>query len=159
MDDETEIRPAAANDADAIRRLLIEFGYEAGDLAHVDDRLRAKQLEPGPCVFVCERNGDVIAVGSINITDVLERPAPQARVGILIVRPAERGRGVGRALVAQLERAARDSGCSRIDLTSAHTLTEAHAFWTALGYQQTGARFAKTLAEESAWPSRADTST
>jgi GNAT superfamily N-acetyltransferase len=54
---------------------------------------------------------------------------------LLYVSPDARFRGVSKALLARLERAARELGCSKVTLTSSATALQ---FYLAAGYAQTG---------------------
>ena len=75
---------------------------------------------------------------------------PSGRLIALVVAERFRRRGVARALVRRAEVEARALGCSRIILTSADHREDAHAFYLAAGYEQTGRRFAKDLDAEAA---------
>jgi GNAT superfamily N-acetyltransferase len=57
----------------------------------------------------------------------------------MFVTAAERGRGHGRALLAELERRARDAGCERVRLYTTEVLREARALYRAEGYRPVGA--------------------
>jgi GNAT superfamily N-acetyltransferase len=71
--------------------------------------------------------------------------APAARLTALVVRDDARGRGVARALVATVEEEARRAGCDRLHVTTANHRADAHAAYRALGFEDTGRRFAKPL--------------
>lgn len=55
----------------------------------------------------------------------------------MYVRPAARGRGVGRALLAALEDEARAAGLEELVLHTTDALVEAHALYAAAGYRTT----------------------
>lgn len=57
-------------------------------------------------------------------------------VNYLAVDPAHRGRGVGRALMAEGERLLRDLGCPKLNLQVRGDNTEAAAFYERLGYER-----------------------
>jgi ribosomal protein S18 acetylase RimI-like enzyme len=76
---------------------------------------------------------------------LIHRDLPVGRITAMVVRSDRRGSGVGRRLVAELEEIARRDGCGRIDLTSRHVRQEAHAFYRALGFEETSRRFVKDL--------------
>ncbi len=60
-----------------------------------------------------------------------------AEIAVVIVHPAHRRRGVGRTLVAAAETWARQSDRARLLMRTDVVRTPAHAFFVALGYQQT----------------------
>jgi GNAT superfamily N-acetyltransferase len=68
-----------------------------------------------------------------------------AYITALVTAAAARGRGVGRALVAEAVEWARREGCVRISVTSAEHRADAHAFYPACGLPYTGRRFGTTL--------------
>ncbi|MFJ5266340.1 GNAT family N-acetyltransferase [Streptomyces sp. NPDC088387] len=63
----------------------------------------------------------------------------------LVTAPAARGRGVGRALLAELERRGGAAGCVRVELDSGVTNQTAHRFYHATGLTITALHFAKDL--------------
>jgi GNAT superfamily N-acetyltransferase len=62
------------------------------------------------------------------------RTQPFGVVENVIVRRDRRGRGVGRALLAQVEQLARAQDCTKLMLMSAVDRTEAHAFFRRCGF-------------------------
>jgi GNAT superfamily N-acetyltransferase len=76
---------------------------------------------------------------------VLQRDAPAARLTALVVREDARGRGVAPALGAAGEAAAREAGCDHLHVTTANHRADAHAAYRALGFEDTGRRYAKRL--------------
>lgn len=119
------IRPALAADAGAIAALLRELGW----FAHLDAMTPAQTSEhvarqlglcqEGAChlVLVAEAGGgQVMAYGSAHWLPYLFKAGPEAYVSELFVKEAWRGRGVGGALLAALEREARRRGCSQLML-------------------------------------------
>ena len=111
----------------------------------MEARLEALGQDPQAVVLVAEAHGRVVGLASGAATLLLEYPAPQLPLHSLVVDPDHRRRGVARALVAEVEARARNLGCFRVELTSARTLTAAHAFWQAAGYVETGRRFVRLL--------------
>ena len=62
----------------------------------------------------------------------------EAEVKRLFVDPQVRGRGIGRALLAQLERAAKRAGVSLLQLETGVKQPEALALYRAFGYLERG---------------------
>lgn len=90
-------------------------------------------------------DGELLGLAALQIMHVLQRDAPAARLTALVVREDARGRGVARALVAAVEAAARAAGCDQLHVTTANHRADAHAAYQALGFEDTGRRFAKTI--------------
>jgi ribosomal protein S18 acetylase RimI-like enzyme len=61
-------------------------------------------------------------------------------IGLLLVDGRQRRHGHGRAITTALEDRFRDEGADRVGLAVLEDNTEALAFWTALGYQETDRR-------------------
>ena len=139
------IRDARADDAPAVARLLTELGYPS-DAGAVDERLERLQVV-GDRVLVAEVDGDVVGVAHLQVTPALERDRPAAKLGVLVVDAARRGRGIGRALVEAAEAEARLRGCELLFLTTAERREDAHAFYERVGLEQTGRRYSRTLSE------------
>ena len=97
----------------------------------------------GDRVVVAELDGSVAGLAHLQVTPALERERPAAKISALVVDEAHRGGGVGRALVEELEREARARGCELLYLTTAARRTGAHAFYSQVGLEETGERFAK----------------
>jgi GNAT superfamily N-acetyltransferase len=81
------------------------------------------------------------------VTPALERDAPVARIGALVVDEALRGQGVGRALVEAVELEARLRGCELLYLTTSERRDDARAFYERLSFEPTGRRYSRTLSE------------
>jgi GNAT superfamily N-acetyltransferase len=75
----------------------------------------------------------------------LEYDQPAGKLSAIVVDKTHRGRGVGKALVKALEAEARSRGCCLIFLTTAERRADAHAFYSRLGFEHTGRRYAKSL--------------
>ena len=139
------IRPAEAADAGAIARLLGVLGYP--DVADaVALRLATVAAAGGVTVVALDAPGDLVGVASVARCVWLHRARPVALLTTLVVQPASRGHGVGRALVAHVEELARAWGCEAIELTSNDMRVDAHRFYERLGFASRSRKFAKRLA-------------
>jgi GNAT superfamily N-acetyltransferase len=139
------IRDARPADADAIARLLTQLGYptETEAVASRLDRL----LIVGDRVVVAEVDGAVVGLAHLQVTPAIERDRPAAKLGALVVDEAQRGHGIGRALVEAMEAEARRRGCELLYLTTAERRDDAHAFYERVGLEHTGRRYGRTLSE------------
>ena len=107
------LRTATAADARAIQDLLERSGLPTSDLSTAR-----------PEFLVAESAGQIAGIGA------LERFGDAALLRSVAVEPRRRGSGVGRVIVAELERRARAAG---IDALVLLTLT-ARDFFARLGY-------------------------
>lgn len=111
------IRAGTTADLPVIRSLLLAAALPVEDL-----------MDSAPIEFlVAEDRG--VAVGAIG----LERHGSSGLLRSLVVAPAQRERGLGRALVRAVEERATRAGCTRLVLLT----STAKAFFEALGYVAT----------------------
>jgi GNAT superfamily N-acetyltransferase len=138
------IREANEHDAPELARLLTALGHATG----VHD-LRTRWIpwrdEGNSALVAAREDGTLAGVATLHRTWVLHRSQPVGRITALIVDEADRGTGVGRALVTGAEQWLTDSGCGLVEITSNARLVDAHEFYRHLGYEQTSARFMKKL--------------
>ncbi|MEU5259555.1 GNAT family N-acetyltransferase [Amycolatopsis sp. NPDC021455] len=143
------IRQAEAADAARIAVLLGQLGYPTGE-ARVRARLDEWLADPRSVLAVAEVAGEVSGVAAFHAMPLLEHDERRGRLVALVVDDSCRGRGVGRALVAEVEREARRLGCRELEVTSNRAREAAHAFYRGLGYDDVcarSARFIKPLAK------------
>ncbi len=87
-------------------------------------------------VVVAESEGRVVGFAEVQARPTSIGDAYEAWLGALAVEPDCRGRGIGSALLAAVDEAARELGCSRIELESSEWRDEAHAFYRERGYDE-----------------------
>jgi GNAT superfamily N-acetyltransferase len=89
-------------------------------------------LEPPSGVLLLGRvDGDPAALGGVRHLDT-----EIAEVKSMYVAPAYRGAGLGRRIIDELERIAREHGCVATRLDTSRYLTPAVALYRAAGYQE-----------------------
>ena len=94
--------------------------------------LKAQHLEGGRGTFLVARDGGrAVGCGAIRLLD-----ATTAEVKRMYVEPEQRGRGVGRALLASLEAAARRLGANRLVLETGTHSPDALALYRGAGFTQ-----------------------
>jgi GNAT superfamily N-acetyltransferase len=141
-----EVRTAADTDAAAIAALMTQLGYLcSGDDAAA--RLGYWLAEPMSRVLVAEHDGLVIGCLSLHAVPYLERTGRWARIEGLVIDELARGTGVGRALLRTAENVARQWECLAMEVTSARTRHNAHAFYQRMGYTDVCSRSGRFLKE------------
>jgi len=139
------IRAASMGDVPALAALVTQLGYPTTPEA-MRERLGHILPRDDYATWVAERGGRVVGfAGAMHGLSYVYDP-PYARLLSLVVEPGERGRGTGAALVAAAERWAREQGAAQLRLTTALHRDGAHRFYEGLGYERTGARYARKLA-------------
>lgn len=138
------IRPAVADDAPALARMLDQLGYPT-DAEEIPARLERMRERAGTSVFVAEEHGKPVGVVTVHLFPSLHTSDPVAWLTALVVDETVRGTGVGSALVKRAEEWAARHGAKRLALTSHLRRKEAHEFYKRRQYEHTGVRLAKEL--------------
>jgi GNAT superfamily N-acetyltransferase len=142
-----KVRRATHADAPAMALLLAQLGYpSSADM--IPERLAAIEREGG-VVFVASADDRMVGLASASRHATLHAGAQVAYITALVTADDARGQGVGRSLVATIERWARENGCTRLSVTSAEHRAGAHEFYPRIGMPYNGRRFSKLLDAES----------
>jgi ribosomal protein S18 acetylase RimI-like enzyme len=147
-----KIRPASRADFEAVTALLEELGRpRVGDQTQADCRavFEEQVVHADAHHIVAEDDGGrVVGFCSLHFRDRLNWPSDEAWVPDLIVTEGARMRGVGRALLEEVERRAIARECHAIQLESGYQRAEAHHLYRRFGMRDTGKSFYKPLRYE-----------
>ena len=138
-----EVRPAEAGDLVAVAGLAGEL---AQSFAFSEERFRASYpsllADRGARLLLAADGPEVIGylLGFRHLTFYANGPV--AWVEEVVVRPGDRGRGVGGALMSAFEQWAGGQGCALVALAT----RRAAPFYRAAGYEESAAYFRKVLA-------------
>jgi GNAT superfamily N-acetyltransferase len=127
------IRPALAEDATRLAALSADLGYPASP-GVIDGRLARLLARADHCLRIAvSASGETI--GWIHACEhcVLEAD-PWCEIVGLVVDPAHRGQGTGRALVNAIETWAGARGLRVVKVRSNVARAESHPFYQQLGY-------------------------
>jgi RimJ/RimL family protein N-acetyltransferase len=127
------VRIAGPRDAEPIAALLGALGYPQ-DRDGAAGQLLAWAAEAHGEILVAEVDGAAAGFAAVHRIPYFERPGAFARVVALSVDAGRRRAGVGRRLMAAVERWAAARGCVRVEVTSLRSRDDAHRFYRALGY-------------------------
>lgn len=127
------IRRATTDDAHAILQLNIIHDDVRATATHIADHIATRSHFETP--FVAEVDSQVVGLACLRLCPTLCDPIPSAELTELIVHPAFRRRGVGRALITRIEDEARSHGATILVLMTAWRNTQAHAFYHSIGYR------------------------
>jgi GNAT superfamily N-acetyltransferase len=86
---------------------------------------------PNGVLLLARSDGEPAGLGGVRYLDT-----DTAEVKSMFVAPPFRGRGLARAILAELERIAREHGCRRIQLDTSDYLTGAVALYRSAGYHE-----------------------
>jgi len=104
-------------------------GFDPGDAI---EREADGYLAPRGAFVLARAEGDTVACGGLTRLD-----ATTAEIKRMWVAPAWRGAGVGKRMLAALERLAAERGCTRVVLDTNSALDEAIAMYRSSGYVDT----------------------
>jgi GNAT superfamily N-acetyltransferase len=132
MNDELIIRKAMIGDANRMAELSGTLGYPVSVQAMEQRLTRVLKLETH-CVFVAERTGEVVGWSHGVEQEMLELDR-RCEIWGLVVAENQRARGVGRRLIEEIEKWARDRGLNDMSVRSNVIRPESHPFYERIGY-------------------------
>jgi len=137
------IREAKQSDADGLSLLMNDLGYPVSPEVLW---LRIQRMSSTVhCTLLAEIEGDIAGFVGCSALQIYESDVPTCWIMALSVATRFRRRGIGRMLLAEVERWCRDHGIPDIRLHSAELRGEAYAFYNACGFHMAGVRFKKTI--------------
>lgn len=144
MTTDPQIRDATPDDASAVAHLLGILGYPASPVA-ARERMVRISADTSLALRIAALDGRVAGLMALQKYFYLPLGATCARIQALAVDAGAQRGGIGRVLVADAERWARAAGAVRIEVSSNKRRAGAHAFYRALGYEESSLRFLKAL--------------
>ena len=111
----------------------------------MSERLQTLLAHPDYMTLVAEISEQIVGIVGVFVGHALEFSGPYGRLTGIAVDSEWRGRGIGRMLMETAEDRTREKGARMLTLTSGSHRREAHSFYRALGYEETGLRFVKQL--------------
>lgn len=135
------LREANAEDAAEIHALATELAATVGDASPDPDAVRERLLEllkdERAEVLVAEGEGGVVGVVSLWVKPDLAHGDTTVEVPMLVVSEEARRSGVGKLLMAGVQRIAADNGAGLIELVATSSNVAAREFYRALGFVET----------------------
>ena len=135
------IRRAVATDLErllALYRELSDAPEESEPTTGSEARaaLAAALADPSRHLVVATVNGDVVGTADLLIVQNLTHAArPWGIVENVVVTHAQRGSGIGSAVLEHLLAIARQEGCYKVQLLSGKHRQRAHRFYRAIGFE------------------------
>jgi ribosomal protein S18 acetylase RimI-like enzyme len=130
------VRRAGVADAPAIGRLLYDFNTEydepTPEPGQIAERMRELLAGDDTAVLLAGDGPDGLAV--LRFRPSIWSQALECYLAELYVVPASRGRGLGRTLMNEAMRLAREQGADYMDLNTAETDVVARKLYESLGF-------------------------
>ena len=135
MSDETVlVRDVGDDDSEALSQLMTAFTGLATTPAQVLQRLHRSRGIEHP--LVAELNGQTVGFASLRLVPYLGEEAPYAEISELYVLEGYRRRGIGRALMTELEAQARASGATCLNVLTGADNEPALALYRSMGLRE-----------------------
>ena len=141
------LRHATIDDAVEIGRLLTQLGH-ATTTDQVIERWPEWEAAGNSALVASLNTRALIGLCTLHQMRVLHRPKPLGRITALVIDEDQRGKGIGRMLVAASEDLFARAGCGLLEITSNMRRGDAHAFYEALGYEKTSFRLVRDIAKQ-----------
>jgi GNAT superfamily N-acetyltransferase len=94
--------------------------------------------DPSHRLIVAEANGEVVGTLQISLTPGLpDAGRLRGTLENVHVRADERGKGLGKQMIAWAVERCREANCHMVQLTSNKVRTDAHRFYKSLGFENT----------------------
>lgn len=127
------VRPATLDDAAAICTLNAhDLGYNF-PLSDATDALARAIDSPREDVVVGVSAGEIVGYRHAEVYRLLYAPRMANVLGIAVRSDSQR-QGIGAAMMAAIEKWAREEGCQAIRLTTGETREGAHNFYSRIGF-------------------------
>ncbi len=140
------IRQATPDDATELARLLDLFDRMGATPAQVAARMLACQHVL--TTYLGELDGQLVGFACLRLVPHVQGDEPYAELTDIFVDAPARRHGVARALIAQVEAAARAAGASEVVIITGFDNEDAQAAYRASGYTDWALAMRKRFADE-----------
>jgi PhnO protein len=142
---ECELRPATAEDVDAVYGLICELKQTELDRSAFHAGFAANLLDHNMRYQLAEQDGHIVGMIGLHMQFHLHHANWIGEIQELVVMPQARGLRVGSQLLAWAEAFARQAGAEMTELSTSVKRLDAHRFYLREGYTQSHFRFTKPL--------------
>lgn len=133
-----------ADYADIMHLYNLFVGYDRYS-HHDNDSFQRVLQNPHNFVYVAEDDDTLVGFATFSVRDVIRYPKQIAELDELFVLEDYRKKGVGKLLMQEVEKKAKECECCRIFIESHYDHKAAHVFYESLGYTNNGYHFIKDL--------------
>lgn len=139
------VRKATAADEEAVYQLV--RALEGRDLPRqrFAEIYTSQQNDFRYISLVWEKGNCVLGFLNLRLESQLHHGGLVAEILEMVVAPACRGQGIGKALVEEGEKFARERGCALLEVTSSCSREDAHRFYQREGFSPTHLKLTKGM--------------
>ncbi|GAB2892905.1 hypothetical protein GCM10027046_22260 [Uliginosibacterium flavum] len=138
------LRPLREDELPLLAEILAELDGDAPlPLDSVRMTWDAMRRYPDYDGYFAESDGEIVGCLSLLIFPVFAHGlSSEAVVEAVVIRPAHRGKGLGRAMLRAAMQIAADKGAYKLALSSNLRRLDAHRFYDGMGFKRHGVSFA-----------------
>lgn len=140
-----KIRRTKESDYEQLMQLYNGFVGADRYSDHKHDGFKKVLKNPNNFIFVAEDSGKLIGFATFSVRDVVRYFKPIAELDEIFVLPEYRQKGVGKKLMEEIEKSAKEADCYRIFIESHYEAKAGHKFYEALGFTNYGYHFIKDI--------------
>ena len=141
-----KVRELTIHDVKSLINLLEQLWVGKSIDSVAVKRIIEKGLSNGYQMYICATDNEkLIGYCSLTIKNNLWMLANLGNVDELVVDSEYRNRGIGKILMNEMEKIAKNHGCKRLELDSAFHRTSAHEFYEKLGFEKRAYLFSKEI--------------
>ena len=144
---EIRLRPVTEDELPLLTEILAELD---GNPPFPVEQVREKWLElrrfPDYVCYFAESGGEIVGTLCLNVFPVLSGTMhSEAIAEAVVIRPAFRGRGLGRAMMRAAMDLAAEKGAYKLALSSNLRRLDAHRFYDGMGFTRHGYSFSTDI--------------
>jgi ribosomal protein S18 acetylase RimI-like enzyme len=144
-----EIRKLTIEDLGGLTNLLEQLWIDKPVDTHAVKKVIEKGLDSDHQFYICATDGKKLAgYCSLTIKNSLWMSANLGNVDELVVDREYMNQGIGKLLMNEIEKIAKDYDCKRLELDSAFHRTNAHKFYEKLGFEKRAWLFTKEISKQ-----------
>lgn len=139
-----QLRPVGEDELPLLGEILAELDGEAPEpIERIRATWQAMHAHPDYGCYFAEAEGEIVGTLSLIVFPVFSHGlASDAIVEAVVIRPAHRGKGYGRAMMQAAMRLAGSKGAYKLALSSNLRRLDAHRFYDGMGFTRHGVSFA-----------------
>jgi ribosomal protein S18 acetylase RimI-like enzyme len=140
------IREATIEDKIELSKLMSELTAKAICSTDIENRLEFVRSSPYDWLYVYEEDESILGTLGFRIRENIEEIYRYGEISVIVVSNQAKRKGIGRILMDFADKLAIEHKCKGTWLTTGNKrVEEAHKFYKALGFEETGVRFVKTF--------------